>query len=130
MILAIINNKSLLVADCQLHHLQPRPGRGNRRLAMRRLRCRNKAHFTQLQRSITFQRGAQMPEVNRIKGTAEDAYQFHRAVTLLANVAITQHDKFLRRQSLKTHRPANMQLVSTDADLGAEPVFKTIGKPG
>src|SRR3989344_5428193 len=47
---------------------------------------------------------------------------------LFADVPIPEHDEFHRCQSFKSYRSARVQLVGGDADLGAEAIFKAVGK--
>src|SRR5262249_37053448 len=45
-----------------------------------------------------------------------------------ANLAVAEDDEFLRRQALEADRAAGVQLVSGDADLGAEAVLVAVGE--
>ncbi len=47
---------------------------------------------------------------------------------LLSDMAIAEHNEFLRRQALQSHGTTGMQLVSAYADLCAEPVLESVGE--
>src|SRR3954471_17698909 len=42
--------------------------------------------------------------------------------------AVAQDDPLEGREALDADRPAGVELVGADADLGAQPVFETVGK--
>ncbi len=48
----------------------------------------------------------------------------------LADVAVTKYHPFLRGQSFQPHRPARMEFVGADADLGTQTVFVAVGEAG
>ena len=51
-------------------------------------------------------------------------------IGLFPNVAITNHNVFLRGQAFEADRSTRMELVRTDTYFGTESVFKAIGKTG
>jgi hypothetical protein len=46
----------------------------------------------------------------------------------VSDFALAQHHPFQRGQPLEAHRPAGVELVGADADLGAQAVLEAVGQ--
>ena len=70
--------------------------------------------------------GAQMPEMDRVEGAAEDADA--AGPRSLANLAVPVHVVLVGGELAEAHRPARVQAVRADADLGAEAELEAVGE--
>ena len=70
---AIVDDERRLVGHRRAHHGDAQRSIGQRAFAMRRIARRQEAHFGELQRLPQLEGGAQVPVVDRIEGSAEQA---------------------------------------------------------
>ncbi len=83
---------------------------------MRRSARGNKPHLPQIEHRQGFLRQAQVAEVNRIEGAAENT---DGAQGLTSNLSIAEHDEFLRGETFQPDRAARMDFVGGNTDLRA-----------
>ena len=90
----------------------------------------------------SLQRDPQMATMDRVESTTKQANRRCR-IRLglshsvcagrrfsLANLTISEHDPFLRRQPFQANRTTGVKLVGTDTNLGTQSVLKAIRKAG